>query len=66
MIDRLTCIVREVYFLHIPALPSHAGQLFSQSSCAYRCHNHRADNVQRRQLLARLRSRRMQGKMHIR
>jgi len=62
LFSQLSC----AYRLHTPALPSHAGQLFSQLSCAYRCHNHRADSVQRRRLLARLRSRRMQGKMYIR
>jgi len=49
--------VRKVYFLHTIALQSQAGQVFCHSSCTYRCQNHRADSLQRRRLLARLRSR---------
>jgi len=61
--------VRKVYFLHTAALAhskSHAGQVFSPSSCTYRCQNHRADSLQGRWLLARLRSRTMQSKMRSR
>ncbi len=58
--------VRKVYFLHTAALQSQAGLVFSPSSCTYRCQNHRADSVQRRWLLARLRSCGMRAEMYIR
>jgi len=54
--------VRKVYFLHTAALPHSSLKRgrgsFSHSPCTYRCQNHRADSLQRRWFLARLRSRR--------